>query len=227
MSLTPAGKKALAGTAVAVASTALALLLWASGGLDRWELRTWDWRARAMSRPAPATDAVRLVLLDQQSLDWAQKENGLSWPWPREVYGAIVGYLRRAGAKSIAFDVLYTEPSAYGVADDVALGDAAAGGGEFVAALFLGEKSGSVASWPEGLPRVEPRIEGLGKWLSDGKGAAACPRPGGCSPCPRSLPDPPCSPTCSTTPIPTGCTAGCGCSGSSTGKRSPPSPSPR
>ncbi|MBP2675602.1 MAG: adenylate/guanylate cyclase, partial [Deltaproteobacteria bacterium] len=170
MTLPPAGKKALAGAVAAAASTALALLLWASGGLDRWELRTWDWRASLLARPVPATDTVRLVLLDQQSLDWAQKENGLSWPWPREVYGAVIGYLRRAGAKSIAFDVLFTEPSAYGVADDAALGNAVAGGGEFVGALFLGEKSGSVASWPEGLPRSSPTIRGLDRWMPGGKG---------------------------------------------------------
>jgi adenylate cyclase len=166
----PAGKKALGGAAVATAAAALAALLWASGGLDRWEMRTWDWRAGLLARPAPATDNVRLVLLDQQSLDWAQRENGLSWPWPREVYGAIIGYLRRAGAKSIAFDVLYTEPSAYGVADDVALGNAVAGGGEFVGALFLGEKSGSVTSWPVDLAPVRLEISGLDRWLSAGKG---------------------------------------------------------
>jgi len=121
VSLSPARKKALAAAAVAAAATALSLLLWGAGAFDRWELRTWDWRAGLLARPAPATDNVRLVLLDQQSLDWAQAENGLSWPWPRQVYAAIVDYLRRAGAKSISFDVLYTEPSAYGVADDAAL----------------------------------------------------------------------------------------------------------
>jgi adenylate cyclase len=177
VSLSPARKKALAAAAVAAAATALSLLLWGAGAFDRWELRTWDWRAGLLARPAPATDNVRLVLLDQQSLDWAQAENGLSWPWPRQVYAAIVDYLRRAGAKSISFDVLYTEPSAYGVADDAALAEAVAGGG-FVAALFLGEKSGSVVSWPPALPAVLPKIRGLDRWLSagGGRGGAAAAR---------------------------------------------------
>ncbi|MEW6720855.1 MAG: adenylate/guanylate cyclase domain-containing protein [Thermodesulfobacteriota bacterium] len=170
MTFSPAGKKVLAGAAVAAASTALAFLLGAAGVFDRWELRTWDWRASLLARPSPSTDNVRLVLLDQQSLDWAQKENGLSWPWPREVYAAVIGYLRRAGAESIAFDVLFTEPSAYGVADDVALGEAAAGGREFVGALFLGEKSGGATTWPDGIPRYPPRIEGLEPWMTAGKG---------------------------------------------------------
>lgn len=170
MNLPASGKKILEGALVAVVSTVLASLLWVTGGLDRWELRTWDGRVSRMSRPAPSTDRVRLVLLDQQSLDWAQKENGLSWPWPREVYGAVIGYLQRAGAKSIAFDVLYTEPSAYGVADDVALGDAIAGSEQFVGALFLGEKTGSVTSWPGGVAAKPPRIRRLDEWLSGGGG---------------------------------------------------------
>ncbi len=155
---------------MAVASTVLASLLWAAGGLERWELRTWDWRVSRMSRPSPSTDRVRLVLLDQQSLDWAQKENGLSWPWPREVYGAVIGHLQRAGAKSIAFDVLYTEPSAYGVADDAALGSAVAGAKGFVGALFLGEKTGSVTSWPGTVSAKPSRIRGLEEWLAGGRG---------------------------------------------------------
>lgn len=170
MKLPPAGEKILQGALVALASTALASLLWATGAVDRWEHRTWDWRASRMSRPTPSTDRVRLVLLDQQSLDWAQKENGLSWPWPREVYAAIVGYLQQAGAKSIAFDVLYTEPSAYGVADDVAFGDAIAKCRGFVGALFLGEKTGSVTAWPDAVPANPPEVRGLEKWMSAGGG---------------------------------------------------------
>ena len=53
VNLTPAGKKVLAAAAVAAASTALAFLLWAAGGLERWELRTWDWRAGAAGPAGP------------------------------------------------------------------------------------------------------------------------------------------------------------------------------
>jgi adenylate cyclase len=162
----PAGKKVLEGALVALASTAAASLLWAAGWLDRWEFRTWDWRVSRMARPAPSTGKIRLILLDQQSLDWGQKENGLSWPWPREVYVAILEYLKRSGAKSIAFDVLFTEPSKYGVADDLALGSAIGSHKGFVGALFLGEKTGSATAWPGDLPAVPPEIRGLERWLS-------------------------------------------------------------
>ena len=38
------------------------------------------------------------------------------------MYGAIIAFCSRAGVKSLVFDVLYTEPSTYGVYDDEAFG---------------------------------------------------------------------------------------------------------
>ena len=108
-----------------------------------------DWRARLLAKPSAATDQVKLILLDQESLDWGSKEQGLSWPWPREVYGPLLDYLKRNGAKTVAFDVLYTEPSAYGVADDEAFGAAIERFGNFVGAVFLGTQTEQAASWPD------------------------------------------------------------------------------
>jgi len=169
VSLTPALKKILHGAAAAFASVALVFLLWAAGAFERWELRTWDWRVAVTAKPSPSTDQIRLVMLDQQSLDWAQKENGLPWPWPREVYSVIISFLQRCGAKSISFDVLYTEPSFYGVADDKALGEAIGGAGNFIAAAHFGETSGSAVSWPQDYPAAFLVIQGLEQWLSAGK----------------------------------------------------------
>jgi len=114
-----------------------------------------------MAKPAPSTGKVRLVLLDQDSLDWGQRENGLSWPWPREVYGPIIDYLKRAGAKSVAFDVLFTEPSKYGVGDDLALGSAIGRHKGFVSALFLADRTGGATVWPPDLPSFPLAIDGF------------------------------------------------------------------
>jgi len=70
----------------------------------------------------------------------------------RELYCAIVSYCRRSGAKALAFDVLYTEPSKYGVADDAAFGAAVKEFGRFAGAVFLGQTSGSLTRWPPGIP---------------------------------------------------------------------------
>ena len=39
-----------------------------------------------------APSAYGLILLDQTSLDWGQKEQAWSWPWPRSAYGAIADH---------------------------------------------------------------------------------------------------------------------------------------
>ncbi len=141
-------RKPALGLIAGLAGAILATLMMMSGWLETWEARTWDWRVRALAEPGPATDDIVLVLLDQNSLDWAQKENGLSWPWPREIYGAVVDFCRRSGARSLAIDVLYTESSAYGVEDDRSFANAVGDFGKVAGAVFLGKKSGSIIRWP-------------------------------------------------------------------------------
>jgi adenylate cyclase len=58
-----------------------------------------------------------LVLVDQYSLTWVQNNLGLSWPWPRELYGLMAGFFRQA--KVQVYDILFTETSPYGPEDDV------------------------------------------------------------------------------------------------------------
>lgn len=125
----------------------MALALWRAGTFTRWEARTWDWRAKLLARPGPATSQIRLIFLDQYSLNWG-KERGWSWPWPREVYGAILDFCRRANARTVAFDVIYSEPSAWGVEDDVAFGAAVKRSGSFVGALFVAKSSDGETRWP-------------------------------------------------------------------------------
>jgi adenylate cyclase len=111
MAGSPRGRKAVQGILVGVISGALALGLAIPGLLDSFEGRTWDWRVRLLARPGAATERIALIVLDQASLDWGKEVNGLSWPWPRETYAAVADFCRRGGAKALAFDVLYTEPS--------------------------------------------------------------------------------------------------------------------
>ena len=120
----------------------IALLLWAFGWFDAWEAKTWDWRASLLSGPGKATADITLILVDQKSLDWVQTENGLNWPWPREIYSAIVNYCQRNGARAVAFDILFEDPSRYGVEDDIAFGSAVSAFGHVALATSLGEESG-------------------------------------------------------------------------------------
>ena len=116
----------------------VAAALWLGGALDRFEASTWAWRVNAFAcRRAPSSE-IKVVLLDQASLDWGSKSMSWSWPWPREAYAPLLDFCRRGGAKVVAFDILFTEPSVYGVADDDALGAAIRRTGAFVGAAFYG-----------------------------------------------------------------------------------------
>jgi adenylate cyclase len=68
------------------------------------------WADSIYSRPS---DEIAVILLDQDSLDWAQQERGWGWPWPRQAYAEVVDYMNLSNAKSIAFDVIFSEPSVY------------------------------------------------------------------------------------------------------------------
>jgi adenylate cyclase len=163
--LSPAIKKMLQGLLAGLIGTAVALILLLPGWLDNWEARTWDWRVRLLAKPAKTTAKINLILLDQNSLDWGNRENNLSWPWPREIYSAIVSFCKRNGVKVLAFDVLYTEPSKYGVDDDRSLGAAIADFKGFVGSVFVSQTTGVELKWPADVPAPGFHVDGLEKWL--------------------------------------------------------------
>ena len=148
-------KKCLYSLFSAAAALAVAALLSAAGILSRGEWALSDWRARILAKPSPFTGQVKMILLDQASLDWASTEMGLSWPWPRETYGAIVDYLSRCGARAVALDILFTEPSSYGPEDDDALAGAIARNGRAAVAVYPDRQAGQAAAWP-GTARRNP-----------------------------------------------------------------------
>ncbi len=159
--------KLLQGLLAGFVGVLVALIFFLPGFLDRWEAKTWDWRVNILAQPSSANPKICLILLDQNSLDWAKEENGLSWPWPREVYGTILQFCKRAGAKAVAFDVLFTEPSKYGVADDQALASEIRSFKHFVGAVFLSRTAGSEKRWPAFAPAPTLNVQGLDLWLTE------------------------------------------------------------
>ena len=65
----------------------------------------YDWQLASGSRP-PADDIV-IVAIDEQSL----RELG-RWPWSRRIHADLVRKLTAAGARAIALDIVFAEPSA-------------------------------------------------------------------------------------------------------------------
>ncbi|HOW66139.1 MAG TPA: adenylate/guanylate cyclase domain-containing protein [Candidatus Paceibacterota bacterium] len=164
--MTPHIQRSIRGGLIGLLAAVGALALWLGGVLDGLEYTPWSWRVRTFAPGLPPHPQVKIVLLDQASLDWGKKENGWAWPWPRTVYSAVLDFCRRGGAKAVAFDVLYTEPSVYEAADDAALGDAVRRSSNFVGAVFLGSPSGATTQWPGDPVPIAPPIQGLDQWLT-------------------------------------------------------------
>ncbi len=146
------------------ASAFLALFLWSLGWLYPWECKTWDWRAKVMARPGKATKDILIIKLDQKSLDWAKNESGLSWPWPREIYSAIINQCKRNNAKALGIDVLYTEPSFFGVDDDRLLGSALSSYGRTAVALSLNSESENSFAGTH-IVKSPFFVQGLKRWV--------------------------------------------------------------
>lgn len=110
------------------------LLLYSGGLLETYELRTYDQLCRWHATPAPAE--IVLVAVDGGSLG-AGRQQGINWPWPRQMYAPILQMCTAAGARAVVFDVLFTEPSSYGVEDDEMLAEALKQNGRAFLPLML------------------------------------------------------------------------------------------
>ena len=169
------GRRLWYGLLVGLGAAAIALALWFGGALESWENATWMARVRRLAKPSAATQRIKLILVDQPSLDWGRKENQWAWPWPREVLAAVLDFCKRGGAKAVAFDVMYTEPSVYGVNDDQAFSAAIQQGAPFVAAVLAGKQQGDTIRWPGSISLGTPRLEGLEAWSRSSSGWSAAP----------------------------------------------------
>ncbi len=112
------------------------------------ENKSYDFRVRLFSNSGKPSEDITVVVLDQDSLDWAQNELGWSWPWPRSAYGDIVRYFDLGDAYSVTFDVLYTESSVYGEADDEDFAQASKDFGGVVQTVFFSDQYGNTDTWP-------------------------------------------------------------------------------
>ncbi len=84
------------------------------------EWKSWDARLRLAADPRRADPDIVIFYIDQPSLDFYAKQ-GVSWPWPRQMYSAAVDFLRVGKAKAVFFDLIFSESSVYGESDDAEL----------------------------------------------------------------------------------------------------------
>ena len=134
-------KKLVRGLAVGAAVFLVALLIHSLGVFESLEWKSWDLRLRLFSSASRADRDIALILIDQESLDVYEKSQSLPWPWPRQIYVALVDYLRAGGAKAVFFDLILSEGSRYGVEDDEILARAMASAGNVFVPFFLSEEA--------------------------------------------------------------------------------------
>ena len=157
--------------ALGLAAALAALLLHTTALPQRVELITFDARAKLGARPyddATAPLKVRVVLIDNASLRWMQRENDLPWPWPRDVYTYILDYCSEAGAKAFVFDAWFIHQSAMAqVSLDEALGQSIAKLPVFATGVLPMREGGHHTAWPDYVTDRAPRVEGLDAFLAD------------------------------------------------------------
>ena len=136
-------KRLVRGLLIGLGAFALALLVYGLK-IDRaLEWKSWDARLRLLAQPERAGQDIVIFLIDQDSLDFYEKQQGLPWPWPRQLYSAVIDYLRTGGAKAVFFDLLFSESSRSGVEDDEDMARATERAGNVFLALSLSRKEGS------------------------------------------------------------------------------------
>jgi adenylate cyclase len=142
-------RKAAIGALIALLAWGLTLGLSLTGLLTKYVLTTLDHLYRATPLP-PASGQVVVVTLGQADLDFFQKQ-GVSWPWPRQLYAPLIEFCQRGGARAVIFDVLYFEDSVYGSEDDQRLAQAMEASGRVVLPFFLTRAAKD----------TEPQIQGV------------------------------------------------------------------
>ena len=137
LGLTAAFRQAkwLAALGLILAALALSLVLDLSGAIAPYRLKTLDELFRRVPLPVASPEVV-VVTVDQPDLDFFATQK-VTWPWPRQLYAPLIEYCRRAGAKAVILDILFTEASSYGADDDKLFAQAAAQAGNVVVPFFL------------------------------------------------------------------------------------------
>ncbi|MDR1575251.1 MAG: adenylate/guanylate cyclase domain-containing protein, partial [Treponema sp.] len=125
-------KKHIAALVITGLITLAVIGLHLGGALTFLEYKAYDLRVTTLAPYSRPSDDIIVILLDQNSIDWANRTRGWSWPWPRKAYAEIIDYMNLGGANSIAFDVIFSEPSVYRNARQDAIIDTAVAGLENV-----------------------------------------------------------------------------------------------
>jgi adenylate cyclase len=110
--------------------------------LENFELKAFDLYSTYLN-PKIAPENIIIVEVDQRSIDDLKKQD-VTWPWPRQIYAPILEYMSEA--KAVFVDVLFTEPSSYGIEDDEILRDSIKKAANVYLPVFLSNRDNVISS---------------------------------------------------------------------------------
>jgi len=143
-------KKIVRGLLAGLAAFGLSLAAEFLGLTRPLEWKSWDWRVRLFADPSEASRDIAIVLIDQYSLDVYQKEKGITWPWPRQMYSALITYFHQGGAKACFVDMDLSAASPFGTEDDQDLAESMArAGNAFLPVSLSAEQEEAVPVPPD------------------------------------------------------------------------------
>ena len=120
--------------AVGLGATGLWLVAYGTSVFDDLDLDTVDARFTVRGEQSPPSD-LAVVKIDDVTFD----ELNLQWPFPRSNHGRVISRLKADGAKVIAYDVQFSEPSPDAEQDNALMDAARAAGNVVFATTEVGE----------------------------------------------------------------------------------------
>lgn len=117
---------------VALIAAGLGIVTHATGVFHRTELQTIDARYQVRGPDPSLVKDFVVVGVDSPTLRYfasataVKDKYAADWPFPRRDHARVIDNLDKAGAKHIAIDIQFSQPSPYGTADDYALAAALA-----------------------------------------------------------------------------------------------------
>jgi adenylate cyclase len=120
--------------AVGLGATGLWLVAYGTGVFEDLDLDTVDARFSVRGEQTPPSD-LAVVKIDDVTFD----ELNLQWPFPRSNHGRVISRLKADGAKVIAYDVQFSEPSPDAEEDNAFMDAARAAGNVVFATTEVGE----------------------------------------------------------------------------------------
>lgn len=111
MTLNKQQKRDLKGLVLGFFVFVVVAIIYSQNGFRQLEWLADDFKTQLLRSDARADDQVIVLLVDEASLSSMEEIVG-RWPWPRSVWADVLEYMSMGGAKSVAYDILFTERSA-------------------------------------------------------------------------------------------------------------------